>query len=100
MGDQFESGLNGIATGLDDNMDGIDDGIAPGSYNDTDGVVSNPSTDLANTVGDTSEVAYREDLQVSDDINSTQVDTPVSGNILTNDDPGDGDTLVLSLIHI
>ena len=45
---------------MDTDGDGIDDGIAPGSYADTDGIVTDPTTNLANGAGDTSEVAYRE----------------------------------------
>jgi len=43
----------------DDNNDGADDSIQT-SYQDPDGIVNDPTTDLANQLGDTSEVAYRE----------------------------------------
>jgi len=33
--------------------------------------------------------------QVEDDINNTTVDTPVSGNVLTNDTSEPGDTLTV-----
>jgi len=47
-------------SGTDADGDGIDDGVAPLSYADTDGVITDPATDLDNEFGDTSEVAYRE----------------------------------------
>ena len=56
--DTTESGLT--LSGTDNDNDGIDDGVAPLSYADTDGIVTDPTTDLANEFGDTSEVAYRE----------------------------------------
>ena len=57
--DSTESGLT--LSGIDTNGDGIDDDVSIGaSYADPDGVVNNPSSDLDNEIGDTSEVAYRE----------------------------------------
>ena len=56
--DTTESGLT--LSGTDADGDGIDDGVAPLSYADTDGVITDPATDLDNEFGDTSEVAYRE----------------------------------------
>ena len=56
--DTTESGLT--LSGTDADGDGIDDGVAPLSYADTDGIISDPTTDLDNEFGDTSEVAYRE----------------------------------------
>ena len=58
MTDTAESGLT--LSGTDNNGDGIDDAVAPNSYADTDGIVDDPSTDLGNEFGDTSEVAFRE----------------------------------------
>ncbi len=56
--DTTESGLT--LSGTDADGDGIDDGVAPDSYADTDGIVSDPSSDLDNETADTFEVAYRE----------------------------------------
>lgn len=58
MLDINESGLT--LAGVDNNNDGIDDGVAPDSYADPDGVVTTTSADLANEFGDTSEVGFRE----------------------------------------
>ena len=55
--DSVESGLT--LTGVDANGDGIDDGVNA-SYLDPDGDVNDPTVDLDNEGGDTSEVAYRE----------------------------------------
>lgn len=57
LNDGPESGL--ILNNSDNNRDGLDDALN-GSYADPDGIVNNPSLDLSNQVGDTSEVAYRE----------------------------------------
>ena len=60
VSDTDESGLVGDLTGIDANGDGIDDGVAPDSYADTDGIVSDPINDLENTTdNDTSDVDYR-----------------------------------------
>ena len=56
--DTAESGLP--APGADNDGDGIADNIAPNSFADTDGIVSDTSTDLGNQTGDTTEVAFRE----------------------------------------
>ncbi len=55
--DSVESGLS--LSGNDANNDGIDDAVNA-SYADPDGGINNPSIDLANDVGNTNEVAYRE----------------------------------------
>ena len=55
--DIVESGLN---PGADNNGDGIADNVAPLSFADTDGIVTDPSADLDNEAGDTSEVGFRE----------------------------------------
>ena len=57
LSDAAESGLT--LSNSDNNRDGLDDGLN-GSYADPDGIVNNPSLDLSNQVGDTTEVAYRE----------------------------------------
>ena len=62
--DSVESGLT--LTGTDSNGDGIDDGVNA-SYSDPDGDINNPQTDLGNEFGDTSEVAYREALDLDGD---------------------------------
>ena len=49
-----------FASGSDADGDGIDDGVAPNSYEDPDGVVSTTSPDLANETGDLTEVGFRE----------------------------------------
>ena len=51
---------SGLTPGADNNGDGIADNIAPNSYADTDGIINDPSSDLDNEIGDTSEVGYRE----------------------------------------
>ena len=61
--DSVESGLT---PGADANGDGIGDGINA-SYADPDGDVNDPSADLANQSGDTSEVGYRELLDADGD---------------------------------
>ncbi len=99
-----ESGLT--LSGTDANNDGIDDDASIGvSYSDPDGVVNNPSSDLANQSGDTSEVGYREgnaDPVAQDDgpVTVTE-DTPVSGNVLVDngngaDSDADGDPLTVT----
>ena len=77
LDDTTESGLAGVMTGSDNDGDGIDDGVAPNSFNDTDGVVTNPSTDLDNQTGDTSEVGYRE-LGVAVGVAKDVVGVPVA----------------------
>ena len=52
-----ESGL--MLSGDDLDGDGIDDGVGA-SFSDTDGIIANPSNDLDNEGGDTTEVGYRE----------------------------------------
>ena len=49
---------SGLTPGADNDGDGIADNIAPLSFADTDGIVTDPTTDLDNEVGDTSEVGY------------------------------------------
>ncbi|MEX0273000.1 MAG: hypothetical protein AB3N16_01330, partial [Flavobacteriaceae bacterium] len=55
--DTYESGLP--SSGTDTDEDGIDDALNA-FYTDPDGDINNPQTSLANEVGDTSEVGYRE----------------------------------------
>ena len=55
--DIIESGLT--LSGNDNDGDGIDDAVGA-SFSDPDGIVNNPSTDLGNQTGDTTEVGYRE----------------------------------------
>ena len=57
QGDIDESGLP--LSGDDLDGDGIDDGVGA-SFSDTDGIIANPSNDLDNETGDTTEVGYRE----------------------------------------
>jgi uncharacterized repeat protein (TIGR01451 family) len=64
MSDMDESGLAGIMTGADLDMDGIDDGIGA-SYCDPDGDINDPSNDLGNETGDTTEVGFREVVSLS-----------------------------------
>lgn len=66
--DSAESGFT--FSGADANADGIDDNNSIGvSYSDPDGALTDPSTGLANQVGDTSEVGFREsDLTATDDV--------------------------------
>ena len=76
--DTTESGLP--TPGPDNDGDGIADNIAPNSYGDTDGIISDTSTDLANQSGDTTEVGFREVLVEADLVT---VKTPVSYTHLT-----------------
>ena len=55
--DSAESGL--VLSGNDADGDGIDDAVNA-SYDNTDGDVGDPSNDLDNETGDTTEVGYRE----------------------------------------
>ena len=49
-----------MLTGTDADGDGIDDGVAPNSYQDTDGIISTPINDLENgTDNMTADVDYR-----------------------------------------
>ena len=58
LSDSAESGLT--LSGNDANGDGIDDAAAPNSYQDTDGIVSNPFNDLENATDNiTNDVDYR-----------------------------------------
>ena len=66
LSDTVESGLSASASGADTDGDGIDDGIAPNTYHDPDGVVGSTSADLANETGDLTEVAFRETLPLPD----------------------------------
>ena len=76
---------SGLTPGADNNGDGIADNVAPDSYADTDGIVTDPSTDLANEGGDTTEVAYREviaDLVTVKTLASGDA-TPDEGDVVT-----------------
>ena len=83
--DSVESGL---APGLDLDGDGIADNVAPDSYQDPNGVVNNPSADLANQTGDTSEVGYREVV-----INLVTTKTLASGDA----SPDEGETVTFQI---
>ena len=85
ISDTVESGL---VPGADTNGDGIADNVAPQSYGDTDGIISNPGNDLSNEVGDTSEVAYREV--------SAQLVT-VKTLLSSDSAPAEGDTVVFQI---
>ncbi len=84
--DTNESGLT--LSGSDNNGDGIDDGVAPNGYQDTDGVISDPTSDMNNETGDTSEVAYRE--AVADLVT---VKTLISGD----NTPNEGDVVTFQI---
>ena len=85
INDETESGLS---PGADNDGDGIADNIAPGSYGDTDGIVSDPSSDLDNEVGDNSEVGYRE----------TIVDLVTAKTLISSDNtPAEGDTVTFQI---
>ena len=103
LSDTVESGLP--LTGADTNGDGIDDGVNA-SYADPDGDVNNPSNDLDNEGGDTTEVGYREviaDLVTVKTLISGD-DTPDEGDVVTfqievtND--GGADATNVSLIDL
>ena len=82
LSDTAESGLT---PGADTDGDGIADNIAPDSYADTDGIINDPSTDLDNEIGDTSEVGYREvvaDLVTVKTLSSGDA-TPDEGDTVT-----------------
>ena len=57
--DTAESGLAASATGADLDGDGIDDGIAPNTYHDPDGIVNDPVNGLTDVDGDASDVDFR-----------------------------------------
>jgi len=57
--DLVESSLSGMMTSLDVNTDGLDDGINPVGFEDPDGLVNAPITDLQNTDTDVSDADYR-----------------------------------------
>jgi len=61
-GDIIESGLT--LSGNDNDGDGIDDAVGA-SFADPNGIVNNPSNDLGNQTGDTSEVGFREVSELS-----------------------------------
>ena len=97
----LDSAESGLTPGADANGDGIGDGVGA-SYADPDGIVNNPTADLPNQAGDTSEVAYREDnanpVAEDDGPISVTEDTPVSGVVLNNngngaDSDADGDPI-------
>ena len=66
------------------------DNIAPDSYADPDGIINDPSTDLANETGDTSEVGFREVVIEADLVT---VKTLASGNTT----PAEGDTVTFDI---
>ncbi len=71
---------SGLTPGSDLNGDGIGDGVGA-SYGDPDGVVNDPTVALANEVGGTGEVAYREvDKIPLIDLNSVATDTDTDRN--------------------
>ena len=87
LSDTVESGLT---PGADNDGDGIADNIAPNSYADPDGIVNDPTTDLANETGDTSEVGYREVVVEADLVT---VKTLLSGDIT----PDEGDIVTFDI---
>jgi len=97
VSDSVESGLTLLGNvginGLDNGVDSSDD------YTDVNGKVNRPSTDLANEIGDTSEVAYREinhaPVGTADSI-TTNEDTAVKIDVLANDTDVDGDVLTIT----
>ncbi|MDD9908757.1 MAG: BspA family leucine-rich repeat surface protein, partial [Ahrensia sp.] len=89
--DLAESGLT--LSGTDANNDGIDDNVGA-SYADPDGNINNPSADLANEIGDTSEVAYREaNVEASPDTFTLVAGSPIVIDPRGNDVDADGDPL-------
>jgi len=85
MDDTTESGLT---PGPDNDGDGIADNVAPNSYQDPNGIVDNPSTDLGNETGDTSEVGYREVV-----VSLVTVKTLTSGD----NTPDEGDVVTFQI---
>ena len=83
--DSAESGLT--LTGVDANGDGIDDGVNA-SYLDPDGDVNDPTVDLDNEGGDTTEVAYREVIA-----DLVTVKTLISGD----DTPDEGESVTFQI---
>jgi len=83
--DNVESGLIAVASGADLDGDGIDDGVAPNTYHDPDGVVNTTSPDLANEAGSLAEVGFREvfaDLVTVKTLTSGDA-TPDVGDVVT-----------------
>ena len=81
---------SGLTPGADTVGDGIADNVAPLSFADTDGIVTDPTTDLDNEAGDTSEVGFREVLVEADLVT---VKTLSSGNPT----PDEGDTVTFDI---
>jgi len=87
ISDANESGLTLIGNvginGLDNNVDTVD------NYSDVNGQVDNPTSDLINGSGDSSEVAYRELTLVATNDSGATVNGLVGGtaisNVITND---------------
>ena len=74
----LDSAESGLTPGADLDGDGIGDGVGA-SYADPDGNVNNPSADLANQFGDTSEIAFRESdepplIDLNDDNTTADLD--------------------------
>ena len=81
----LDSAESGLTPGADGNGDGIGDGINA-AYADPDGDINNPSADLSNQLGDTSEVGYREIILPDLDLTLTKTAstlTPAIGESVT-----------------
>jgi len=90
--DKDESGLT--LTGVDADNDGIDDGLNA-SYSDVNGDINNPSNDLREDDGTSSDVDYRSfAAPVLTDTHTTPVSTgtPVVVSVLSGNFLGDGST--------
>ena len=99
--DGAESGLT--LSGNDANADGIDDDVTIGaSYTDPDGVIDNPSSDLDNEIGDTTEIAYREVFAPMDygDAPDTYGTDSVAGNSTSGSDPIGASHIIDSNLYI
>ena len=77
--------------GADNDGDGIADNIAPNSYDDTDGVISNTGSDLDDVDNNTSDVDFR---SVEIDADLVTVKTLLSGDST----PDEGDTVTFQIV--
>ena len=86
ISDTVESGLVGDLTGIDANGDGIDDGVAPDSYADTDGIISDPASELTNEDTDDTDVDYRSLNDKDWDGVADNLDADIDGDGILNSD--------------
>ena len=82
---------SGLMPGADTDGDGIADNVAPNSYGDTDGVITNTGSDLDDDDNNTSDVDFR---SVSIDADLVTVKTLLSGDST----PNEGETVSFQIV--